>query len=94
MEDGAGRVRMFRGGLRPSRRGFRRFLAGVSFGWRKFAGVLFRFPLLQDGWRLSLARFGLARMTGIGLMPALNIRTGAGRRSRAFRRRGGTRCAA
>lgn len=95
-EDGVGRVRIFRSGLRPSRRVFGRILAGIRFGWRKFAGALcglplLRFPFLRDGWRLSATGIGPAGVTGTGL----SIRTGAGgRRGRAFRRRGGTRLAA
>jgi len=100
--DGVGRVRIFRGGLRPSGRvSGRRILAGIRLGRRKFAGALSGLPLLQfpvlrfrflrDGWRLSATGVHVAGVTGIGL----SLRNAAGGRGgRAFRRRGGRRLAA
>ena len=56
---------------------------------------ILQFPLLQNGRPRSLARVGLAGVTGIGLMAAFVIRTGAGgRRGRASRPRGSARSAA
>jgi hypothetical protein len=65
-EDAAGRIPLFRSGSRLSSRGAGRVLTGIPFGRRKPAGVLSGFPLLTDGWRLSPAGVGLARVTGIG----------------------------